>query len=201
MKTNRLGTFSLQLHIALTRFGWGNGIAGLLCAVAAAIWLWAVPYLHERAKIQHQALVHAQQALQTAAQPAPPPAPAPAVQHLAAFYEVLGEAGYAEQQVKTLFALAAKTGLTLNQAEYKLAQDKNGRYQTYQILLPLKGDYQSIRQFCEQTLLAIPFASLDEINFKRDAIASHALEAKLHFTLYLNSAPRTRTDATAGWTS
>ncbi|MGZ3158645.1 MAG: hypothetical protein ACXU7H_06145, partial [Burkholderiaceae bacterium] len=53
---------------------------------------------------------------------------------------------------------------------------------------PVKGQYQAIRKFCEQTLLAIPFASLDEINFKRDEITNSTLEAKLHFTLYLSDA-------------
>ena len=38
-------------------------------------------------------------------------------------------------------------------------------------------------------LMAIPFASLDEINFRRDAIGSRTLEAKLRFTLYLNDVP------------
>lgn len=203
MKANPLGILALQLRIAVARFGWSNSIAALLCGVAAVAWLWGIPYLHERARTQQRAALRVLHALQAAALPAPVAAPVPAVQHLADFYEVLGEPGYAEQQVKTLFALAAKSGLTLNQAEYKLADDKNGRYQTYQILLPLKGDYQNIRQFCEQTLLTIPFASLDEINFKREAIASRTLEAKLHFTLYLNAAAhaRTRNESAAGGAS
>jgi len=203
MKTNRLGILGLQLRIALARFGWSNSIGCLLCSAAAAAWLWGIPYLHERARTQQRAGLRIQQALQAATLPAPVAAPVPAVQHLADFYDVLGETGYAEQQVKTLFAIATKNGLSLNQAEYKLADDKNGRYQTYQILVPLKGDYQNIRQFCEQTLLTIPFASLDEINFKREAIASGTLEAKLHFTFYLNAAGHTqaRADFAPGRTS
>ena len=73
----------------------------------------------------------------------------------------------------------------MSRADYKFGADRNGRYRTYQIVLPVKGSYSAIRQFCEQTLLAIPFASLDEMNFKRDAIGSSTLEAKLHFTVYL----------------
>jgi len=34
--------------------------------------------------------------------------------------------------------------------------------------------------------LAIPFASLDEINFKRDAVTNPLLDAKLRFTFYLD---------------
>ena len=102
------------------------------------------------------------------------------------FTGVLGNPLDTEKQVRTLFELAKNTGLTLSKAEYKLAEEKNGRYRTYQILLPVKGSYNSIRRFCEKTLLAIPFASLDEMSFKRESIASGSLEARLRFTLYLS---------------
>jgi hypothetical protein len=111
--------------------------------------------------------------------------PSMARQNLSDFYDALGEQRYAEQQVKTLFALAAKTGLSLDQGEYKLAFERNSQVYSYQIQLPVKGSYQAIWQFCRQTLSAIPFASLDEVSFKRDAIADATLEARLRFTVYL----------------
>jgi hypothetical protein len=50
-----------------------------------------------------------------------------AADNLALFYAALGERRYAEQQVKTLFGLAAKNGLTLSQGEYKAGYDRNAR--------------------------------------------------------------------------
>jgi hypothetical protein len=105
------------------------------------------------------------------------------------FYDTLGERRYAEQQVKTLFALAAKNGLALSQGEYRTAYDRNARLTTYQINLPVKGSYGAIWKFALGALLAIPFASLDDIGFRRDSIGDPNVEARLRLTLYLKDEP------------
>ena len=112
-------------------------------------------------------------------------APVLANQNLLAFYGTLGEQRYAEQQVKTLFALAAKNGLSLSQGEYKSAPVLAARLHTYQITLPVKGSYKAIWQFGLAALRAMPFASLDDISFKRDIIGDANVEARLRLTLYL----------------
>jgi hypothetical protein len=155
--------------------------AGAALAIAAMLALaWLLP---ERALQGRRAAV----SLGLAALPRPlavaPPPDANA--NLALFYDTLGERRYAEQQVKTLFALAAKTGLVLSQGEYKSAIDRNGRFHTYQVTLPVKGNYSAIWQFGLLALAAIPFASLDEISFRRDTIGEPAVEARLRLTLYL----------------
>ncbi len=163
-------------------------IAGLLCVAGAAGLQWLVPHLRAQEQAQQRDLQRVRQALHGAAE-APLPAPPPLAEaRLAAFHDTLGEKDYAEQQVKTLFAIAHKNGLSLAQAEYKWSFDKNSKTHAYQIRLPVRGPYAAIRQFCEQTLLAIPFASLDEIGFKRDAVGSEVLEAKLRLTLFLDDA-------------
>jgi hypothetical protein len=117
--------------------------------------------------------------------PAPVRQPAGTGDDLAAFYGALGERRYAEEQVDILFALAAKAGLVLRQGEYKPGYDRNARVHTYQVILPVSGSYRAIWQFALQALRAIPFASLDEIGFRRDAIGQASVEARLHLTLYL----------------
>jgi hypothetical protein len=47
----------------------------------------------------------------------------------------------------------------LNQGEYKAAYDKASRVSTYQIILPVKGAYQSIWQFAMQGLRAMPYVA------------------------------------------
>lgn len=185
MKSSTLRLQALRVQLALIRFGWFNGFVCLLCAAGIVAWFWGMPQFRTQAKAQQQAITIARQALEQADVPAPPLARSVAEERLENFYDLLGEERYAEQQIKTLFVLAGKTQLSLSQADYKPAIDKNGRYHTYQIILPVKGPYTAIRQFCEQLLLTIPFASLDEINFKRDAIGSRVLEARLRITLYL----------------
>lgn len=191
----------LQLRISLARFGYGTLCALLWCAVGAVGWQWGVPYWHARNDLQRRELVTVRQAVRAARTSVPTPAHSIDEERIAQFYGALGESGYAEQQVKTLFAIAAKAGLALNQADYKPGANAAGRYQTYQIVLPVRGPYRAIREFCEQTLLAIPFASLDQIDFRRDTIGSATLEARLRFTLYLGAAqsePGNRTTAMLG---
>jgi hypothetical protein len=120
--------------------------------------------------------------------PAAPP-PAQSADELDAFYAALGPRRYAEQQVRTLFALAAKNGLSLSQGEYKTGYDRNARVSTYQVNLPVKGSYGAIWQFALGALRAIPFASLDDISFRREAIGDPAVEARLRLTLYLKDVP------------
>ncbi|MEC5217699.1 hypothetical protein RCH09_002661 [Actimicrobium sp. GrIS 1.19] len=189
MNAAAFNLLGLRLRLLLARIGWGAGLAALLCLIGAIVLLWLVPHLRAQGAVQQIELARAQAALLVAAtKPAAEPLSL-VDQRLEKFYEVLGERRYAEQQIKTLFAVAAKTGLNLSQGEYKAGFDKNSDTHTYQILLPVKGAYPAIRQFCEKTLMVIPFASLDEMNFKREAIGSDVLDAKLRFTLYLAGGP------------
>lgn len=170
----------LPLRLMLLRGGQAPLIAGavLLCVLGASGWGWV---FQQRAALQHMVvpLPSAPPVLAAA------PAPASAEQNLALFYDTLGEKRYAEQQVKTLFDLAAKNGLSLSQGEYKSAYDKASRVSTYQVVLPVKGSYQALWSFGLQALRAVPFASLDELAFRREQIAETSLEARVRLTFYL----------------
>ena len=180
------GALRRMLHLMLRlmlrlRLAWSNlgpvaaGAAVLIVSGALAL-AWLLP---------ERALQDQRRAVAPGPAPAPVVAPPPSPDaNLALFYDTLGERRYAEQQVKTLFALAAKTGLVLSQGEYKSAFEQSGRFHTYQLNLPVKGSYAAIWQFAMLALRAIPFASLDEISFRRDTIGEPAVEARLRLTLY-----------------
>ncbi|HEU4372156.1 MAG TPA: hypothetical protein VFS02_01625 [Telluria sp.] len=179
----------LRLRLALAALGPVVCGAAVLCLAGALALAWLLP---------ERAVQGRRQAVALGLASLPPPlraplaAPASPNENLALFYGTLGERRYAEQQVKTLFALAARSGLVLSQGEYKSAVEKNGRFHTYQVNLPVKGSYGAIWQFAMQALRAIPFASLDEISFRRDTIGAPAVEARVRLTLYLadQGAPR-----------
>ncbi|NGZ88008.1 hypothetical protein [Duganella aceris] len=169
---------ALRARLLLQRIGAPACVAIVLCAAGVAAWAWLLPQRAAQARLLARPLPS------PATLVAPPPPPS-ANQNLAEFYQVLGEKRYAEQQVKVLFDLAAKSKLILSQGEYKAAYDKASRVSTYQIILPVKGPYQSIWQFSMQALGQMPFASLDEVGFRRETIADATVEARLRFTLYL----------------
>jgi hypothetical protein len=199
-----LGGLLLRLQLAVRSNPLLAGAGALfLCCAAALAWS-----LHVAGQLdaERAALLAARAARQAAAPAAPggaagaagpaaaaaqPPSPAAAQPSdpLDAFYTALGPRRYAEQQVRTLFTLAAKNGLSLSQGEYKTGYDRNARVTTYQVNLPVKGSYGAIWQFAMGALRAIPFASLDDISFRRDNIGDPAVEARLRLTLYLKDAP------------
>ena len=86
-----------------------------------------------------------------------------------------------------MYAAAAAQKLVLEQGEYRLSLDKTGKLARYQITLPVKGSYLQIRQFVDQSLIDVPVAELDDINFKREAIGAAQLEARIKFTLYVGA--------------
>jgi hypothetical protein len=181
LQSVNLAALLLRARLALARIGAPACVALLLCATGVAAWAWLLPHRAQQARLMAQPLP----VPSTLASAPPPPS---ANQNLAGFYDVLGEKRYAEQQVKVLFDLAAKSGLALTQGEYKSAYDKASGVSTYQILLPVKGQYGAIWQFAMQSLREMPFAALDEISFRRDSIADPTVEARLRVTLYLKDA-------------
>jgi len=120
-----------------------------------------------------------------------PPRPAPSApppssdQNLAQFYATLGDARSVERQLKAVFALAARHGLTLEQGEYRTTADRNAKLVAYQVNLPVKGNYRAIWQFAMDVLRAVPHASLDDVAFRRDAIGEAGVDARLRLTFYL----------------
>lgn len=162
-------------------------IAALLLFIAGLATLaWVVPAREaleqERARARHAAAL-------------PPPVLAPVVlesgagENLALFRTALGRQRDVEPALKTLFEIAARNGLMLRQGEYKRGVDRNAKLHTYQINLPVKGSYAQVWQFALQALRALPYASLDDVSFKRDNIGDTAVEARLRLTLYLDDAP------------
>ena len=186
MKHFTVASLGLRLQLVLSRFGLMNCIVAALCMAGLLAWGWWVPFVRGQLVQQQQSINEARKALSPHVKSAAIVALPLAEKRLAEFYNVLGEDAYREQQIKTVFGIAGKTGVHLNQAEYKVAVQKNGKFRTYEISLPLTGSYTQIREFCEKTLLAIPFASLDEMSFKRDNVSNTMLETKLRFTFYLS---------------
>jgi hypothetical protein len=191
MNGSAITSVLLRLRIALAAASPLALGALVLCIGAALALAWLIParaLLAEQAVLARRvATLPAQQA--ELAAPLVLAAPATDEHHLALFYGTLGERRQTEQQIKALFALAAQSGLVLRQGEYKAAFDRNARLHSYQVTMPVKGNYGAIWRFALGALRAIPFAALDEISFKRDAIGEAQVEARLRLTLYLSERP------------
>lgn len=169
----------LRLRLAAMRLGPAACVALALLLAGALVLAWSL-------KARRLASEPLPPVAPQLAQAAPPPS---ANENLAHFYATLGEKRHAEQQVKQLFDIAAKTGLALEQGDYKFSADKASGVAAYQVTLPVKGAYQNIWQFSLQALSSIPFAALDDIAFRRETISEPVVEARVRFTLYLREQP------------
>ena len=190
-----LATTWLRLRLALRALNPVTIAALLLLTAGFAALAWVLPAREE---------LEAERVRARRLAALPPPAPvsgtagmAPVVletsstENLALFRTAIGRQRDVEPGLKTLFALAAKSGLVLSQGEYKRGVERNAQLHTYQINLPVKGSYAQVWQFALQALRALPYASLDDVSFRRDSIGQAGLEARLRLTLYLADAPGT----------
>jgi len=174
-----LASLMLRVRLAAMRLGVAGCVALALLLAGALALAWSL-------KARQQAYAPLPPAPPQLVQAAPPPT---ANENLAHFYATLGEKRHSEQQVKQLFDIAAKTGLALEQGDYKFSLDKASGVAAYQVTLPVKGAYSNIWQFSMQALSAMPFAALDDIAFRRETITEPVVEARVRFTLYLKEKP------------
>lgn len=193
-----LSRTALQLQLAWLRLPiLHTAVVGVLLSVAS-VWLLLLPRLQGHVVLQQAEIERTARLL--AATPAKPTGARNGAneQRLQAFRGMLADPRYAEQHVKTLFALATRNGLALNQADYALGNEAHGQFRTYRVVLPVKGEYPAIRRFCEQVLESMAFASIDELTFRKDTAASAALETRFVLTLYLGRDNAPKIEASAG---
>lgn len=106
------------------------------------------------------------------------------LQRLQAFQALLAK-GDAEAAQRTLFALAAKTGLSLDEASYERVPESKNELPQLRMTVPVTGSYAAIRQFSAQVLRALPAVALSRAAFKRDSVEASTVSATLVFVLFL----------------
>jgi hypothetical protein len=168
----------LRLRLRAGRAGAPACAALALMAAGLLAWTWVAS--------QQRALALAEARQTALPRQAVAPAPTvPAAPSLDGFYVGLGERRRVEQQVATLFGLAERHGVEWSRADYKEAYDAAAGVYQYRLDLPLKGTDAAIWRFCAAAMLSMPYASLDEISFRRETIGDEAVEARVRLTLYL----------------
>nr|WP_315484278.1 hypothetical protein [uncultured Undibacterium sp.] len=185
MKNVNFQRLFLRFHIKTSIHRYFSYVLVILMMLTAYLYFQFIPKQQAQLIKQKSTLTHFQSDSVNASDAKSSPKITEDEQRIASFYDSLGERQFSEQYIKVFFDVASKAGIVLNSAEYRSAEETNGAFRRYQVTLPLKGSYLQIRQFCRDTLIALPFVSLDEINFKREEISNSLIEANLQFTLYL----------------
>ncbi|PUE18423.1 hypothetical protein B9Z38_13255 [Limnohabitans sp. MMS-10A-160] len=159
-------------------------LMGAVCVAAMVVWWGLLPKAQWQWAAQNQDLQTLRQQMAQAPVPTDVEA-APAAEPSLAFQSVLGELAEVESHVGTLLSLSQTLEMPAVTGEYKLSCEAATRLCRYRVRLPLVGSYLQIRTFVEQSLLELPFASLDELSLRREGVASGELESSLTMTLHL----------------
>jgi hypothetical protein len=106
------------------------------------------------------------------------------VLQLRKFFEWLPPVSTNSADIQTLFSLAKDAKIDLVKADYQIVSDPSARLIRYQIILPVKERYPTIRKFASSVLAKLPHVALDEFVVTRPQAASNVIEAQLLLTLF-----------------
>ena len=81
--------------------------------------------------------------------------------------------------------IAERDGLALEQADYKAERGPTGKLVRFQMNLPLRGEYQTIRRFLSDLRAEIPIVSLEQVQFERQKIGDTLVDAKVRLVIFL----------------
>lgn len=162
--------------------GW-QGIAGLLLLVAtiAVYFMLLVPQRLDLAELRQSASDLRQKTSPQRGQITQ----GDAVTELAQFYAFFPKDDGIPDAMAHVFDAATKQGLVLEQGEYRFVAEASSQFHRYDLVLPVKGNYVSIRRFIAQMLKENPNAALLGVSFNRQGVADTMLDAQLHMALYL----------------
>jgi hypothetical protein len=169
-------------HRVHVRLG-ANGLLGIVMVLAAIVGLgYAIHTQREATDLQAQAETARSQAARVTT---PPVVVLPANERLARFQNWFPSVDTSTTDLRTIFKAAQASHLTLTRGEYALTSiDGSGGLQKFDVILPVKEHYGSVKSFVADVLNQLPHASLAELRVERPAAATDELDTRVHFTLY-----------------
>lgn len=180
-----LSRLPLALGLWLRRAHPMDGLIAALLAVAVLGWFVWLPALQARVDATQDAVRQGRRQLRLAAQAPAVQAPVAEGERLQAFEQQLGDPAQLEASLHTLFGIAQSLGVSLSQGQYKMQCEAHATYCRYQVLWPVHGPYGVLRLMTEQSLRALPFASLDEFSLRRESASGDELEGRIGLSLHL----------------
>jgi hypothetical protein len=160
-----------------------------LWLLSAVLWLWLVPASNDRLNVAmgEVRMLANRQRVDTFNSPDTGDRQAllGARRNLDAFNAILGDPRHLEEQLRALFAVARSLEMDLPTGQYKFSCDGASRICIWRLQFPLKGSYLQVRQFAEQSLRVISYASVDELVLRREGVRDTDIEARLGMSLYV----------------
>ncbi|MCB1907058.1 MAG: type 4a pilus biogenesis protein PilO [Rhodocyclaceae bacterium] len=106
-------------------------------------------------------------------------------EQLASFYQHFPDRNQAPELLEKVYAAAGDFGLSVQRGDYSVADDHRAGLVSYQVRVPLRGQYEQIRGFVDQVLRSVPTLAVDELDFARERISQSRLDAHVRLNLYM----------------
>lgn len=90
--------------------------------------------------------------------------------------------------LRKLVEQAQLAKLDLAKGDYHISDTQGAAFVSYEVVLPVKASYDTLRSFIAGVLNAIPNASLAELHIERAAVNSTVQDARVHFTFVYRGA-------------
>ena len=174
---------SRDLRRLTLRLGWlGALAAGLLALAAVELSTVTLPVSGDADELQEQ-IRRVRESPRGRREIARSEDSSPAAQ-VSAFERFFPDAGELNRVLREIHAAAEKEKLVLERGEYKLSEEAGLGLLRYQITLPVKGPYPSIRAFTRRVLKDIPSLALDSVALQRPNVGDEAIEAQIRFSAF-----------------
>jgi len=110
------------------------------------------------------------------------------IDQLVEFYEFFPSEKDLPHWLGLMVQIADNNGLALNHGEYAVTRDTVGQLQRLSINLPVQGTYPQIRRYLAALTDAVPYMSLESLQFERKNVDDTQLQARIKLALYLRRA-------------
>lgn len=173
--------FMIRLHLAFQRHR-------ILFAVFACLWLGTTMAFAARTLLKSKVLVQEQAlSLLERNDSRPPPVELALVNQPGEdLLRLLIPVTYLQQTLESMQGIEQESGLALTNSSYRIRPLSVDKYGAVDVQFSTKTDFRTIQQFVEKLLLAFPFASVSELQIKRDNIQSNQIDVKCKITLYVS---------------
>ena len=178
---------SRDLRRLTLRLGWLGALAAVLLALAAIeLSTETLPVLGEANELQER-VRRVRESPRNRREIMRTRDSGPAEQ-VSAFERFFPEASELNRVLREIHAAAEKEKLVLERGEYKFSEEAGLGMLRYQITLPVKGTYPSIRAFMRRGLKDIPSVALDSVVLQRPNVGDEAIEAQIRFSAFYRGA-------------
>jgi hypothetical protein len=175
------GRYSLQR--AMHRLGWPGVVGAGFLVLAATVYFTAllpanqqVSRLRAQLEQRSSAIARPDAAVRAADSPAA---------QLVSFRKAMPDRASLPDCLEKIFAVAERSGINLDEGDYKLLENPGDKLVRIQITFPLKASYPQIRNFIAQLKLAMPAVALAHIQMQRQKVAETNVEAQIRLVLFM----------------